>query len=171
MATTTRTRAPNSTKRKATAPRSRSTASRANSTSKASANEIVGGYAGGFLQAVRARPYAAAAIAAGAAGASAFLWAKRAMIGEQASAAGEKLVELRGQASDQASALKGKVSERFFASDDSSDMDPASAAKTERMSSRRSKRSQSEIAAEALSLKQVGDPMAAEQSKIGAVAY
>lgn len=36
-----------------------------------------------FVAAVRQRPYASAAIAAGAAGAGAFLWAKRGQIGEQ----------------------------------------------------------------------------------------
>lgn len=169
MATTTRTRAPTSTKRKNAAPRNPSGANRANSTSKAGTKKAVGNSAGGFMQAIRARPYAAAAIAAGAAGASAFLWAKRAFIGEQASAAGEKLTELRDQASEQATVLKGKVSDRLFASDEG--MDSVSAAKAERMNSRGSDRSQSDIAAEALSLKQIGEPTLAEQSKVGAVAY
>jgi hypothetical protein len=164
MATTTRTRASNSTKRKTSTPR-QAAASRANGRAhKASGSTIAEGYAGGFLQAVRARPYAAAAIAAGAAGASAFLWAKRAIISDQASAAGAKLGEFRSQASDQATALKDKVSERFFASDGDN-------ATTDGMSTRRSKRAQSDISVEALSLKQIGEPIVAKQSKIGAVAY
>ena len=172
MATTTRTRVTNSTKRKTSAPRARSTKSHANaSTSNASTSEIVGGTAGSFLKAIRARPYAAAAIAAGAAGASAFLWAKRAMIGEQAGVAGDKIGELADRAGEQAGTLRGKINDRFFAAENSSDVGPASAAKADRMTSgRRSKRSQSDIAAEALSLKQI-DPMVAEQSKVGAVAY
>lgn len=168
MATTTRTRATNSTKRKTSAPRARSTKRRGNSsTSNASTSKIAGGTAGSFVKAIRARPYAAAAIAAGAAGASAFLWAKRALIGEQAGVAGDKFGEL----ADRASTLRGKINDRFFAAEDNSDVGPASAAKADRMTSgRRSKRSQSDIAAEELSLKQI-DPMVAEQSKVGAVAY
>jgi hypothetical protein len=57
---------------------------------------------GGFLASVKARPFASAAIAAGAAGASAFLWAKRA------------------QLSDRVSDLSDAVTERFSSDDDQS---------------------------------------------------
>ncbi|MCA1654169.1 MAG: hypothetical protein ABR588_08140 [Sphingomicrobium sp.] len=112
------------------------------------------------MAAVKARPFASAAIAAGAAGASAFLWAKRA------------------QLSDQLSELTDAVSERFSSDDDQSNgMDSFSEAKSERMSSGgRSKRPQSEIAEEALSLKETGRqgraPSAgSSQSKVGSIAY
>ena len=58
-----------------------------------------------------------------------------------------------GQQSDQASALGDKVSEKYAAA-------TGGAAK-----------SQQDMAEEALSLKQSGDPMIAEQSKVGAVSY
>lgn len=135
------------------------TKSKTTSTRNAGNTEIVGGYAGGFLKAVRARPLAAAAIAASAAGAGAFLWAKRAVIGEQAESAGQKLGELRDRASDQATTLRDKISDRFLSSEDGDDRTPVS-----------SERSQSNISAEGLSLKQL-EPLAAEQSQVGAIAY
>ena len=45
--------------------------------------QSIRGTGGAFVEAVRARPVVSAAIAAGAAGIGAFLWAKRAPIGEQ----------------------------------------------------------------------------------------
>lgn len=150
MANPTRTRASNTT---------RTTKSKSASTRNAGNTEIVSGYAGEFLKAVRARPLAAAAIAASAAGAGAFLWAKRAVIGEQAESAGEKLADLRDRASDQAITLRDKISERILSSEDSDNRIPVSP-----------ERSQSDIAAEALSLKEL-EPLAAEQSQVGAIAY
>ncbi|WP_395001268.1 hypothetical protein [Sphingomonas sp.] len=79
--------------------RSRASSGRSNR-SEASARDVAGGYAGGFIEAVKARPLTTAAIAASAAGASAFLWAKRT------------------QLADQVSKLSDAINERF-ASDDS----------------------------------------------------
>ncbi len=185
MATTTR-GTPRGTTKRATATRSRkpaarSTSGKASETTLDSVKDVAGGYAGNFIKAVRARPYAAAAIAAGAAGAGTFLWAKRALIGEQAAVATEKLGELRDQAgeqavilkakaSEQATTLRGKFNERFFAADEATGFDPISEAPR---AGRSSKKTQSPIAEEALSLKETAkiDPIATEQSKVGAVAY
>lgn len=173
-------------------PAARSTSSSATESTLEPVKKTVGGYGGSFIKAVRARPYAAAAIAAGAAGAGTFLWAKRALIGEQAGVASEKLAELRDQASDKASVLKakaseqagvlkakageqatslrGKFNERFFAADEATGFDPVAEAQR---SDRASKKTQSELAEEALTLKETGksDPMIAEQIKVGAVSY
>ena len=115
---------------------------------------------GGFLAAVKARPLASAVFAAGAAGASAFLWAKRA------------------QLTDQINELTEAVSERFASSGEDS---AESYSEGEAFSGSgggsgrkgRGKRSQSEIAEEALSLKETGrqDETLAGQSKVGAIAY
>ena len=185
MATTTRGTPRGTTKRSTTTrtrkPAARSTSSKASKTTFDSVQDVASGYAGSFLQAVRSRPLAAAAIAAGAAGAGTFLWAKRALIGEQAAVAGEKLGELRDQATEQAvmlkakaggqaTALRGKFNERFFAADATTGFDPITEAQR---GDRSSKKTQGQIAEEALSLKEIGeiDAMAAEQSKVGAVAY
>ena len=83
-----------------------------------------GRYASGsFLEALRDRPYAAAGVAAGVAAASAFLWSRRAQIGNAVDSGMDRLSEM----------------------------------KAERM---RGRRSQAEIAEEALTLKETG-----EQSK------
>lgn len=128
------------------------------------ATDTVADTAGSFVDAVKARPIASAVLAAGAAAASALIWAKRDKISEQAGMLGEKASELGSKLgeraselgdklSEQATALGGKVSERYAAATGES-------AKT-----------QQEIAEEALSLKQTGDPLATEQSKVGAVSY
>lgn len=185
MATTTRGTPRGTTKRptetRTRKPAARSTSSKASETTLEPLKDVAGGYAGSFIQAVRSRPLAAAAIAASAAGAGTFLWAKRALIGEQANVAGEKLGELGKQASkqavmlkakagEQATALRGKFNERFFAADEATGFDPMSEAQR---ASRSSKKTQGQIAEEALSLKEIVeiDPMTAEQSKVGAVAY
>lgn len=61
--------------------KSKSTGSSQSQANRSKQNESGG--IGGFLDAVKQRPLASAAIAAGAAGASAFLWARRSQIGEQ----------------------------------------------------------------------------------------
>ena len=121
---------------------------------------------GGFLNAVRQRPLASAAIAAGAAGAGAFLWAKR------------------SQLSNQFSDITDSLSERFSGSEDSgydsgTGMDPASEYVSQPMGSGGlSTKTQSDIAEEALSMKDIGiqserpmDPTLAQQSKAGVIAY
>jgi hypothetical protein len=50
-----------------------------------------------FIDAVKDRPYATAAAAAGVAAAGAFLWAKRGQIGDMASTGMDKLTELKSQ--------------------------------------------------------------------------
>lgn len=160
----------------------------------ASAQKAAAGYANGVLKSVRQRPLTAAVLAAGAAGAAAFLWAKRALIGEQASVArskvrdkavvargkigdlreqaGEQAAVLREEAGEKAKAFRGKLNERFFAVEEAIDLDPVR--EIDAQGARRApKKSQSDIAAEALSLKQLGDsdPLLDEQSKVGAVAY
>ena len=52
---------------------------------------------GSFIDALRDRPYATAAAAAGVAAAGAFLWAKRDQIGEIASSGMDKFSELKSQ--------------------------------------------------------------------------
>lgn len=90
-----------------------------------------------WIDAARERPYTTAAVAAGVAGVSAFLWSRRGQIGELASTGYDRVSEL--------------TSDRFGSSDDN--------------------RSQREIAEEALSLKETGDPLIDDQIETGAVAY
>ncbi|RST30837.1 hypothetical protein HMF7854_08290 [Sphingomonas ginkgonis] len=143
---------------------SRAKSSTAKSRSGASAREQAGGYAGGFIEAIKSRPLTTAAIAGVAASAGAFLFAKRAAVGEQVSNLTDKVSEVSG---------------KLVGSDDSADqspltgMDSASEAKSQRMSSgRRSRKSQTDIANEALSLKQSGDSSTVpDQSQVGAIAY
>jgi hypothetical protein len=52
---------------------------------------------GSFIDAMRDRPYATAAVAAGAAAAGALLWSKRDQIGEMTSSGMDKLSELKSQ--------------------------------------------------------------------------
>ena len=52
---------------------------------------------GSFIDAVKDRPYATAAAAAGVAAAGAFLWAKRGQIGDMASSGMDKFSELKSQ--------------------------------------------------------------------------
>lgn len=133
---------------------SRSTAA---SRSRSSAAKSSSG--GGFIDAVRARPLTTAAIAGAAASAGAFLWAKRATLGEQFT----NLTDSLGSSSEEPSG-----------------MDPASAAKSRRITAARKpgRKTQSDIAAEALTLKQTGeknnipvDDTIENQNKVGAVAY
>ena len=52
---------------------------------------------GSFIEAMKDRPYATAAVAAGAAAAGAFLWSKRDRISEAASSGMDKFSELKSQ--------------------------------------------------------------------------
>lgn len=63
--------------------RSKNNQSTGNNQAQASRSKQSEGGIGGFIEAVKQRPLASAAIAAGAAGASAFLWAKRSQITDQ----------------------------------------------------------------------------------------
>lgn len=158
------------------APRTRKPAS-----SLDTVRDTAGGYAGGLLETIRARPLAAAAVVASTAGAAALLWAQRKLIGEQASIArdkigdlrdeaGEKASELREEAGEKAKAFRGKLNERFFAAGEATDVNPE--AETRVLHSAPTK-TQAEIAQEALTLKQNGevDPLLDNQSKVGAIAY
>ena len=117
---------------------SRSTASRS-TTSRDS---------GSFLATVRERPFTAAAIAAGAAGASAFLWAKRAQLTEQVGI------------------LSDAISERFSGNEASepTGVDQASEFKPQKMSSPSSSGKKGRKAS-------ATDPMMEEQSAVGAISY
>ena len=145
--------------------------------------ETAGGYAGPVVKTVRSRPYTAVAFLAGTAAAAAFLWVKRAVIGEQTAAAREKISDLREQAGEQAGilreeagekvkAFRGKLNERFVASGEATEIDVEGEARAH-VGEFAPRKSQSEIAAEALSLKQIGetDRSPGEQSKVGAIAY
>ena len=83
------------------------------SNNDSSVREVVGGYAGGFIEAVKARPLRTAAIAAGAAGASAFLWARRAQLADQVSNLGdaisERFVSNEGEQSGTSSARDSEI--------------------------------------------------------------
>ena len=142
MATTTRggTRSRSST----TTAKTRSTPSRLTSSRSTSSRDS----SGSFLSTVRERPFAAAALAVGAAGASAFLWAKRAQLTEQV-----------GNLSD-------AISDRFSGSDTSepTGMDPASEIKSQKMSS---PTTTGKKGRKAWSI----DPMMEEQSAVGAISY
>ncbi len=92
---------------------------------------------GSFINTIRDRPYAGAAIVGGVAAAGAFLWSRRSQISEAVSSGMEQLNEYQAQRADAG-------------------------------------RSQSEIAEEALSLKQTGDSVdqtSKTQLKAGAVSY
>ena len=108
---------------------------------------------GSFIDAARSNPYATAAAAAGVAAASAFLWSRRAQISDAASSGIDKL-------SDAASTGMDRLSEY----------------KAQRMGGG-SQHSQSEIAEEALTLKETGKksrgprgPIAQQDIKAGMAA-
>lgn len=162
MATTTRTSAPRT--RAATAKSSTTSRRSAPKSTVEKASEAVTSSAGSFINTVRKSPIASAAIAAGVAGAGALIWANRSQIAEQAGALGEKASELGGKIGERASAVGGKLSEQASALGDKVSEKYANATGG-------ATKSKQDIAEEALSLKQSGDPMIAEQSKVGAVSY
>ena len=96
----------------------------------------------GWMESARERPYTAAAVTAAAVGAGVFLWSKRAMISDQISQLGEQINSWRDEmmATDETGDQATGSSEPFMAK-------PAK---------RSSRKSQSEIAEEALSLKETG---------------
>ena len=118
-------------------------------------------YSGGFGDYARERPFSAAAAAAAAVGAGVFLWSRRGQISEQISTLSDQLPE-----------WNESRSETGMSDYDSSDSE-AFIAKP-----KRGRKSQSEIAEEALTLKSTGgtnnrplDETASNQTKPGAVAY
>ena len=72
---------------------------------RSSTRSASGGRSSSFISAVRERPLAAAGIAAGAAGAGAFLWAKRAQLTEQVHALSDALAERWMPSGSEAEAL------------------------------------------------------------------
>ena len=85
------------------------------SIAKATAGNSISAAADSVIKTVKARPLTAAAIAAGAAGAGALLWAKRGQIAEQAEALSEKASELGGRLGEKASTLGGKIGDQATA--------------------------------------------------------
>lgn len=116
-------------------------------------------YDRGWVDSAKERPFTAAAAVGGAVAAGVFLWSKRNQISEQIAGLSDQISEWReGMSSD--SDTSGD--ESFIA----------------RPSRRGAAKSQSDIAEEALTLKETGkkarrpaDPMIDEQTKVGAVAY
>lgn len=106
-------------------------------------------YSGGMMDMVRDRPVAAATAAVGAAAAGLFLWSRRSQISEQLSGLSDQISEWRDGM---------QSGDNFLAGSNGND--------------------QSDIAEEALTLKQTGkktkrptDPTIDAQTKAGAVAY
>ena len=116
-------------------------------------------FSGGFIDSAKERPFTAAAAVGGAVAAGVFLWSKRNQISDQISTLSEQISEWRdGMRPDSEAAAK----ESFIAS-------PAKRGK---------RKTQSDIAEEALTLKATGktaahptDSLVDEQIKVGAVAY
>lgn len=115
-------------------------------------------FSGGFIDSAKERPFTAAAAVGGAVAAGVFLWSKRNQISDQISTLSEQISEWRDGVR-----LDGKTAEESFI---------ASPAK------RGKRKTQSDIAEEALTLKATGksaahptDPLVEEQIKVGAVAY
>ena len=96
----------------------------------------------GWMESARERPYTAAAVTAAAVGAGVFLWSKRSMISDQIS-----------QLGDQISSWRDEMMAGDESGDQAADSGEPFMAKPARRSSRKS---QSEIAEEALSLKETG---------------
>ena len=159
---TTRTRAPRT--RTAAAKSSTTTRKSAPKSTVEKASEVVTGTTSSFIDTIKKSPIASAAIAAGVAGAGALIWANRSQIAEQAGALGEKASELGGKIGERASAVGGKLSEQASALGDKVSEKYAAATGA-------AAKTQQTIVEDALSLKQSGDPMIAEQSKVGAVSY
>ncbi len=116
-------------------------------------------YDRGLIDSARERPFTAAAAIGGAVAAGVFLWSKRNQISDQISGLSEQLNEWREGMNSDATAAD---SESFIASP----------------SRRGARKSQSDIAEEALTLKETGsassggvDPLASDQIKAGAIAY
>jgi len=118
-------------------------------------------YSSSFGDYARERPIAAAAAAAAAVGAGVFLWSRRGQISDQISTLSDQLNEWNDSRSESRKSFDGSSEgEAFIAKP------------------KRGKKSQTEIAEEAMTLKSTGgssnrpmDPMSENQTKAGAVAY
>ena len=104
-------------------------------------------YSGGFTDYARERPVTAAVTAAAAVGAGVFLWSRRSQISEQISSLSDQISDWTGtmRSSDQGSEFDDATEAAAF---------PTSSSKP--TSSRPSRKSQREIAEEALTLKETG---------------
>lgn len=98
-------------------------------------------FSSGWMDSARERPFAAAATAAAAVGAGVFLWSRRNQISEQIASLSDQISEWR----------EGVGSDSEFAADDAGAGESFMA-----RPSRSSRKSQSEISEEALTLKETG---------------
>ena len=99
-------------------------------------------YSGGWTDTARERPFATAAAAAAAVGAGVFLWSRRNQISDQLASLSDQISEWR----------EGLSSDSEFSSEDSGSAENFMAQPTQR----RGRRTQTEIAEEALTLKETG---------------
>lgn len=104
-------------------------------------------YSSGWMDTARDRPIAAAATAAAAVGAGVFLWSKRNQISEQIS-------NLSDQISDWTETMRSSDQRSEF--DDATEAAAFPTSSSKPTSSRSSRKSQREIAEEALTLKETG---------------
>ena len=104
-------------------------------------------YSSGWIDTARDRPVAAAATAAAAVGAGVFLWSKRNQISEQ-------LSNLSDQISDWTETMRSSDQGSEF--DDATEAAAFPTSSSKPTSSRSSRKSQREIAEEALTLKETG---------------
>ena len=104
-------------------------------------------YSSGWIDTARDRPIAAAATAAAAVGAGVFLWSKRNQISEQ-------LSNLSDQISDWTETMRSSDQGSEF--DDATEAAAFPTSSSKPTSSRSSRKSQREIAEEALTLKETG---------------
>lgn len=165
---------------RATAKRASSATSRKSATSNSAtatatatatkAGKKITAAAESFIETVKSRPLTSAAIAAGAAGAGALIWAKRGLIAEQASALGEQASTLGGRISDQATSIGGMVSEQATAL--SGKISDQASALAEKVTARLSPQiaSSGELSTPAVSGNGIDVP-STEQGKVGAVSY
>ena len=159
---------PGTTARAPAAPKSTTATARATATK---AGKKISAAAESFIETVKSRPLTSAAIAAGAAGAGALLWAKRGQIAEQAEALGEKASELGGKLGEQASAIGGRISDQASTlggkiSDQASAISEKAGAISDKVKARfAAEDAPANPATNSL------DSTATKQSKVGAVTY
>jgi hypothetical protein len=106
-------------------------------------------YSGGMIDLARERPIAAAAVAAGAAATGLFLWSKRAQITDQLSSLSDQIGEwtdsMRSGSTDEFGTAEATGTEALVSSG------------TTARKGRSSRKSQTQLSEEALSLKQTGE--------------
>jgi hypothetical protein len=108
---------------------------------------------GGVIEMARQRPIAAVAAAAGAAAAGLFLWSKRTQITDQ-------LNNLSDQIGEWTEGMRSGNSSDEFSTDDTAGLTTSGPSQGRKSGSRSSRKSQPEIAEEALTLKQTGNARA-----------